>query len=89
MIHSPQPGYSGSIVVDLGEGRQLVLNVWDSVEDSAAALSVLGLVVNRLLVPLMSAPSVLLGAGTVLSSDLAPAALEGQSRRDDAGEFPG
>jgi hypothetical protein len=87
-IHSAQPGYSGTIVVDLGEGRRIVLNLWDSAEESVAALSVPGPVVKRLLVPLMSAPSVLLGAGTVLSSDRAPTAMEGQGTGDDGGEHP-
>jgi len=41
-IHRTQPGYVGTIVVDLQAGRRLVLNLWESEEDSAAALSVLG-----------------------------------------------
>jgi hypothetical protein len=28
--HAAQPGYVGSIVVDLQDGRRLVLNLWDS-----------------------------------------------------------
>ena len=41
-IHAAQPGYVGSVVVDLGRGRRLALNLWDSIEHSQAALSVLG-----------------------------------------------
>lgn len=40
--HAAQPGYVGSIVVDLQGGRRLVLNLWDSEAHSATALSVLG-----------------------------------------------
>ena len=71
-IHRRQPGYVGSIVVDLQAGRRLVLNLWESEEHSAAALSVVGPEVDRLLEPLMSHPSELIGAGTVLSTDLTP-----------------
>jgi hypothetical protein len=71
-IHRTQPGYVGSIVVDLQAGCRLVLNLWESVEHGAAALSVLGPEVGRLLEPLMSYPSELVGAGTVVSTDLVP-----------------
>src|SRR5687768_18165284 len=67
-----QPGYVGTIVVDLQAGRRLVLNLWESEEYSAAALSVLGPEVGRLLEPLMSHPPELVGAGTVTSTDLVP-----------------
>ena len=71
-IHRTQPGYVGSIVVDLQAGRRLVLNLWESEEYSVAALSVVGPEVGRLLEPLMSHPSELVGAGTVISTDLVP-----------------
>lgn len=71
-VHSAQVGYIGSIVVELGVGRRFALNLWESEEHSAAALAVLGPEVGRLLGPLMSGPSELLGVGTVISSDLAP-----------------
>jgi hypothetical protein len=70
-IHAAQPGYVGSVVVDLGRGRRFVLNLWDSIEHSQAALSVLVPEVDRLLGPLMSATSEFIGAGEVISSDLA------------------
>ncbi len=71
-VHSAQAGYVGSIVVELGVGRRFALNLWESEVHSAAALAVLGPEVGRLLGPLMSGPSELLGVGTVISSDLAP-----------------
>jgi hypothetical protein len=71
-VHAAQPGYVGSVVVDLGESRRFVLNLWESEQHSTSALSVLGSEVQRLLVPLLSSPSELIGVGTVLSSDLAP-----------------
>ena len=69
-IHRTQPGYVGTIVVDLQAGRRLMLNLWESEEYSAAALSVLGPEVGRLLEPLMSHPSELVSAGPVISTDL-------------------
>jgi hypothetical protein len=69
-IHRNQPGYVGTIVVDLQAGRRLVINLWESEDHSAAALSVVGPEVSRLLEPLMSQPSELVGAGTVISTDL-------------------
>jgi hypothetical protein len=62
----------GSVVVDREEGRRFLLNLWESEEHSAAALSVLGPQVGRLLGPLMSSPSEFIGAGNVISSDLVP-----------------
>jgi len=62
----------GTVVVDLHEGRRLILNLWDSEEHSAAALSVLGPDVGRVLNPLMSDPSELIGVGTVTFTDLIP-----------------
>src|SRR5215203_1250147 len=48
-IHRAQPGYVGTVVVDLQAGRRLALNLWESEEHSAAALSVVGPEVGRLL----------------------------------------
>lgn len=72
--HAAQPGYVGSIVVDLQDGRRLVLNLWDSEAHSAAALSVLGPEAARVLNPLMSKPSELIATGPVISTDLIPSA---------------
>lgn len=71
-LHAAQPGYVGTVVVDLHEGHRLVLNLWESQEHSETALSILGPEVGRVLNPLMSKPSELIGAGTVLSTDLTP-----------------
>ena len=71
-MHRAQPGYVGTIVVEVHAGRRLVLNLWQSEEHSAAALSVVGPEVGRLLEPLMSHPSELVGAGPVISTDLLP-----------------
>jgi hypothetical protein len=71
-VHKAQAGYVGSVVVDIGGGRHFALNLWESAEHSAAALLVLGPEIGRLVGPLMAKPSELIGAGTVISSDLGP-----------------
>jgi hypothetical protein len=71
-VHSQQPGYSRTLVIDLGQGRQLTVNLWDTEEHSNAALPAMIPVVRRLIEPLMAGPSRPLGAGPVALTDLAP-----------------
>ena len=68
--HAAQPGHLGHLLIDLGEGRRIAVNLWRSREDGDAALTALGPEVQRLLEPLMTAPSALLGAGPVLAMTL-------------------
>lgn len=65
-IHTEQPGFLGSLVVDLGDGCNAILNFWKSQEHATAALPVVGAAVRRLLEPLMAEPSQLIGAGDVI-----------------------
>ena len=71
-IHRAQPGYLGPIVVDLPQVAAWCSISRESEEYSAAALSVVGPEVGRLLEPLMFHLSELVGAGTVISTDLVP-----------------
>ncbi len=73
-IHASQPGYAGSIVVDLGSGRRFMVNLWQSEHASKAAFERLMPEVDRLLTPLLSAPSEFIGAGPVIAEDLSEAA---------------
>ena len=70
--HAAQPGFLGTVVVEERDGRRLVVNLWRSEEDAAAALAVLRPQVRRLLEPLMSEPSELVAVGTVIATDLVP-----------------
>lgn len=72
-LHAAQPGFLGSVTVDLGEGQQFVLNLWDSEEHRVAGLNVLGPAVERLVNPLLAKPSELIGLGPVIASDGVPA----------------
>ena len=73
-LHASQPGYSGSLQIDLGQGSRFVVNLWSSAEDARAAQQVLVPELQRTLEPLMSAPSSFVGAGTVVNADLPPSA---------------
>jgi hypothetical protein len=68
-LHAAQPGYAGSIVVDDGQ-RFIAVNLWRTQDDAFAGRGAIGAQVQRLLKPLMTAPSQLLAAGEVIASDL-------------------
>lgn len=69
-IHTAQPGYAGSVVVDLGSGRRFMVNLWQSEDASKAAFERLMPEVDRLLTPLLSERSEFVGAGPVIAADL-------------------
>lgn len=69
-LHAAQAGYAGSIEVDAGDGQRIVINLWKAEQDARAGQVILVPHVQRLLEPLMAAPSQLLGAGQVAASDL-------------------
>lgn len=64
-LHAGQPGYRGTVSIDIGNGRQLAVNLWESEESAIAALPVMGPAVKRLLEPMRGGPSELVGAGPV------------------------
>jgi hypothetical protein len=57
-------------VAEVGGGRFLTLTLWETAEDMHEAREALGSLVDRLLNPLMTAPSKLLGTGRVVANDL-------------------
>jgi hypothetical protein len=69
-LHADRRGYQGTVVAEVGGGRYLTVTLWKTAEDMAAAREALGPVVQRLLDPLMTAPSQLLGTGPVVVDDL-------------------
>lgn len=70
-LHARQPGYQGTVIVDAGDGRWLVLNLWETEEHASAALAQMVPGVRRLLEPIMAGPSQVLAAGNVVLTDLA------------------
>ncbi len=71
-LHARQPGYRGTIVIDAGNDRSLVVNLWETAEHAEAARQALLPDVQRLLEPLMARPSQLIGTGPVVLADLTP-----------------
>ncbi len=69
-LHASQPGYLGSLTVDAGEGRRIVVNVWETEVEAFAGREALEPAVRRLIEPLLTAPAALLGAGPVVDNDL-------------------
>jgi hypothetical protein len=72
--HALRPGYEGTIVADVGDGRFLTVTLWDNASDMDAARDALGPVVGRLLNPMMTTPAKLLGTGKVVVNDLVDSA---------------
>jgi hypothetical protein len=69
-LHSQQPGYSGTIVIEAGQGRQLSVNLWDTEDHANAALPAMVPVVRRLVEPTMAGPSRLVAAGPAVMTDV-------------------
>jgi hypothetical protein len=85
-LHAAQPGYAGSIVVDDGQ-RFIAVNLWRTEDDASAGRGAIGAQVQRLLKPLMTAPSQLLAAGEVVASDLgSPPITQATTSADDDSE---
>lgn len=68
--HASRRGYLGTVVAEVGGGRFLTLTLWETAEDMDEAREALCPLIDRLLNPLMTAPSKLLGTGRVVVNDL-------------------
>ena len=69
-VHADQPGYRGSMVVALGEGRHVTVTLWAQEADMRAAREAIGPTVGRLLNPIMTVEARLIGTGRVVFDDL-------------------
>lgn len=69
-LHTGQAGYAGSLVVDIGSGERVAVNLWESEGDARTGMAALGAEAMRLVKPVSTAPSRLLGAGEVVATDL-------------------
>jgi hypothetical protein len=70
-LHAAQPGYAGSIEIDMAPAEHIVVHLWETEQDASAGLVVLVPHVRRLLEPLMAGPSQVIGAGQAATTDLA------------------
>lgn len=68
--HAAQPGYRGTIVTHIGNGRHITVTLWDTAEHMNAARDAIGPAVKDLIEPLMTTPAVLVGTGEVAYTDI-------------------
>jgi hypothetical protein len=68
--HATLPGYLGTIVTHLGDGRHITVTLWDTADHMNAARDAIGPTVKTLIEPIMTAPTRLLGTGKVAYADV-------------------
>lgn len=68
-IHEAQPGYVGTIVTTVGEGRYLTITLWETKKDMDKSRETLEKIVEDLLNPIMRFPAILNGTGPVIIND--------------------
>src|SRR5690242_15163794 len=68
--HAALPGYPGTIVTHIGNGRHITVTLWNTAEHMNAARETIGPAVKALIEPIMTAPAKLLGAGEVACADV-------------------
>lgn len=73
-LHDRQRGALGTLIVDAGDQRWITINLWQSQAEAMAALPTLVPEVQRVVEPLLAAPSELIGAGLVRLNTLNPPA---------------
>lgn len=68
--HSALRGYRGTVVTHVGSGRYITVTLWETRDDMNAARDAIGPDVGKLIEPLMTAPSQLIGTGEVAYTDI-------------------
>jgi hypothetical protein len=69
-IRAQQPGYRGVVTVDIGDGRTLTVALWETEAQSQAASGKITPEAERLMGPLWTSPSRVIGGGEVVYNDL-------------------
>lgn len=69
--HANLPGYLGTIVTHLGNGRHITVTLWDTADHMNSARDAIGPDVRTLIEPIMTAPAKLIGTGEVVYADIA------------------
>lgn len=67
--HARQPGFLGSLSVDIGDGRSIVVNLRSDEESAEAALPSMVPNARQFIEPLLAEPSELLGRGPAILTD--------------------
>jgi hypothetical protein len=72
-IRARQPGYRSSATVDAGDGRVLIVTLWETREQAEAAQSIMEPEARRLMGPLWTGQPRLIASGPVVHHDIANA----------------
>ena len=64
-LHARQPGFQGTMTIEVGAGTFVLINVWASQAAATAGLEALRPAVRQLVEPLLAAESTLIGEGPV------------------------
>jgi heme-degrading monooxygenase HmoA len=64
-VHERQPGFVGTLDIDEGDGRHVVVNLWESVEAAEAGRRTVGPVAARTMEQFTAQPPELLAVGEV------------------------
>ena len=64
-VHERQPGFVGTLDIDQGDGRHVVVNLWESAEAAEAGRKIVGPVAARTMEKLTAEPPELLAVGEV------------------------
>jgi len=64
-VHEQQPGFIGSLDIDEGDGRHVIVNLWNSAAAADAGRQAVGPVAVRTMQPLTTEPPELLAVGEV------------------------
>ena len=70
-IRAQQPGYQGVVTVDVGDGRTLTVALWETEEQGQAGSAKITPEAERLMGPLWTTPSRVIGQGEVIHNDIA------------------
>jgi hypothetical protein len=68
--HVILPGYLGTLVTHLGNGRHITVTLWDTADHMKAARDAIGPTVKTFIEPIMISPPTLVGTGEVAYADI-------------------
>jgi hypothetical protein len=75
-VHARQPGFRGTISIDVGDSQVVVINLWDSREAARAGLEQMRPVAEELIQPLLAGESTLVGEGPLREGGVLVGAAE-------------
>lgn len=68
--HAAQAGYRGNLTIDAGNGRHLLVTLWDSGAKAQAARAGLEPAIRDFVMPILAEPSQFIGSGEVIYDDM-------------------